>query len=82
MKELTYTLVETTGGVVMRDSEGFIVGIFSDVAEAEQAWPKIRYNITKVSKRVNLKYATLRYVRPTQYVLFANKRKQQHKSRK
>ncbi len=79
-KELTFTIVdrEVKGhqpAKLLVDSEGFICGIFSDETEAKAAIGKIAYNIGR--GKVNLKYATLRWVRPAQHVLFSNNRKQQ-----
>jgi len=68
-------LEERGGAIVMLDSQGYIVGIFSDTAEANKAWPKIRYNIEKSKKRVNLRTATLKNLRPTYHVLYANRKR-------
>jgi hypothetical protein len=78
-KELTFTIVEREvrgqePAKLLVDSEGFICGIFSFLDEAEKAKEKIILNIAK--GKVNLKYATLRYCRPAQHVLFANARNQ------
>jgi hypothetical protein len=86
VKELTYTLEERYAykgsnidesqkpAYLMKDSEGFIVGIFSNKLEAEQAWPRIKYNLQKTTKQVNLRYATFKNVRPVQYS-YHNKKK-------
>jgi hypothetical protein len=81
-KDLTFTIVERDvkgqdSAKLLVDSEGYICGIFSLNVEAEGAKDKILYNINK--GKVNLKYATLRYCRPAQHVLFSNARSQQQR---
>ncbi len=78
-KDLTFTIVEREvkgqePAKLLVDSEGFICGIFSFSDEAEKAKDKILWNINK--GKVNLKYATLRYCRPAQHVLFSNAKNQ------
>jgi hypothetical protein len=78
-KDLTFTIIEREvkgddSAKLLIDSEGYLCGIFSSYDEAEKAKTKILHNINR--GKVNLKYATLKYCRPAEYVQFANARQQ------
>lgn len=73
---MTFTIEErgpeNNKSKVLIDDKGYICGIFSTEDEAKKAIPKIRWNILR--GKVNLKYATLKHMRPNHVVLFGEKK--------
>jgi rRNA processing protein Krr1/Pno1 len=61
-KELTFTIIEKSEAQLIIDSESRVCGIFSNVAEAETAIPRIARNIAK--GKVNMRYANKATLRP------------------